>query len=453
MRELQNEFEQLGIHIPEILLPCHGTNMPKWSVIACDQFTSQPQYWGQTKKLVGSSPSTLNLVLPEIYLEKEDVESRISKINNTMKSYLDKEILTSHENCLIYVERQTRTGRIRKGLLAAVDLECYDYLPTSKSLIRATEGTVIERLPPRMKIRENAPLECPHIMLLLDNPNKTVIEPLSLKKELFEEAYNFELMQSGGNISGYIIKDKQTITNICSALQNLVDPDFFAQKYGLSKKTSPLLFAVGDGNHSLASAKAHWEKIKSSLSDDESCEHPARYALVEIVNVHDDSLVFEPIHRIVTNISPSTLFEKIADASGLKHSVDVSYFDSKQEMDTGYEAMKAEGKNHCIPFITKDGYGIMSVSNPSHNLETGTLQSLLDMVLTNEDEIKIDYIHGEDALFDLAQLPGCTGFLLPPMNKHDLFKTVILDGVLPRKTFSMGHAEEKRYYLECRKIR
>jgi uncharacterized protein (DUF1015 family) len=220
----------------------------------------------------------------------------------------------------------------------------------------------------------------------------------------------------------------------------------------LSEKTFPLLFAVGDGNHSLASAKAHWEKIKSSLSGDESCEHPARYALVEIVNVHDDSLVFEPIHRIVTNISPSLLFEKMISVSDLKHNIDVSYFDSKQEMNSGYEALKVDGKNHCIPFITEDGYGTVSVSNPSHNLEVGTLQELLDMVLADEIETKIDYIHGEDTLFDLAQLPGCTGFLLPPMNKHDLFKTVMLDGVLPRKTFSMGHAEEKRYYLECRKI-
>jgi hypothetical protein len=452
MEELYKAFEEFGIHIPEILLPCEGTNMTKWSVIACDQYTSEPKYWEKVRKLAGSSPSTLNLILPEIYLKEKDLDNRISKINSAMNAYLGREVLKSAGRCFIYVERQTRTGRTRKGIVAAIDLDRFDYSSKSESLFRPTEEIVEDRLPSRMKIRENASLECPHIMLLLDDPNKSVIEPLSINTDRYNRIYSFDLMQNGGHITGYSISDRQTLRSILAAFEKLVAPEFFTEKYGLNKGSSPLLLLVGDGNHSLASAKAHWENIKKTLPKDKITNHPAKYALVEIVNIHDDSLIFEPIHRMVTNINHTKLIEEMKKVPGYAHSIDVSYYDSRDDMKTQYEKLENNYKCHHIPFEAKEKCGILSVSMPVHDLPVGTLQTLLDSVSKNEKEIEIDYIHEDDTLSILSGNPGCTGFHLPPMDKHVLFKTIIQKGTLPRKTFSMGHAEEKRYYLECRRL-
>lgn len=442
-----NRFASLGIHIPEILLPTDKIDMAKWSVVACDQFTSELCYWNEVESIVGDNPSTYRLIYPEIFLEEENPENRIKAINDKMKEYLESHILNSHGPCFIYLERETSCTNLRKGLILAVDLEKYDYHKGSKSLIRATEGTVLERIPPRVKIRENASIELPHIMLLIDDDKKTVIEPLAAKKEYLDKIYDFDLMLNGGHIRGYRISDDEIIISILQAFEQLAcskgDDDI-------------LLFAVGDGNHSLASAKAHWENIKPSLSKSEITCHPARFALVEVCNVHDDGIVFEPIHRVVFGIDYSVLktymqeyFENLSDGSKLE----IIEYTDKSSMEENLKSMKSSLDAHVIPFVTSGTYGAIVVKNPVHNLEVGTLQSFLDSLMSRHVGIKVDYIHGEDVVMRLGRMENNIGFFLPSMNKHDLFKTVKMEGALPRKTFSMGEANEKRYYLECRKIR
>ncbi|HHV99531.1 MAG TPA: DUF1015 domain-containing protein [Clostridiaceae bacterium] len=442
-----NRFANLGIHIPEILLPAEDIDMTKWSVVACDQYTSELNYWNEVERIVGDNPSTLRLIYPEIFLEEEDQESRIKTINNKMKEYLESHILDSQGQCFIYLERETSCTNVRKGLILAVDLEKYDYHKGSKSLIRATEGTVLERIPPRVKIRENASIELPHIMLLIDDCNKTVIEPLADKKERLDKIYDFDLMLNGGHIRGYRINDDDTIISILEAFEQL------AYSKG---NDDVLLFAVGDGNHSLASAKAHWENIKSTLTLDEIACHPARFALVEVCNVHDEGIVFEPIHRVVFGIDYSILmsymqeyFEELSDGSKLE----IIEFTDTSSMEDNLKSMKSSPGTHVIPFVTSNTYGAVLVKNPVHNLEVGTLQSFLDSLTSRYAGVKVDYIHGEDVVMRLGRMENNIGFFLPSMNKHDLFKTVKMEGALPRKTFSMGEANEKRYYLECRRIR
>lgn len=439
----------VGVKIPEILLPQKDIDLGKWSVVACDQYTSQEDYWECVENTVGSSFSTLRLILPEVYLEKSDVEKRIQNINKKMADYLDEKVILPQKPGFIYVERKTSCQKSRKGLMLAIDLERYDYNKGSKALVRATEGTVIERLPPRVKIRENALLELPHIMLLIDDPGKTVIEPLSKLKETLTKAYDFELMMEGGHVEGYLVQNEELTLNILKALQKLADPESFKEKYG---ENNPLLFAVGDGNHSLASAKAFWESLKPSLGSDAKENHPARYALVEVVNVHDEGLDFEPIHRVVFGITPDLFINEM-----------ICYFNEKGEnaafksiccLDAIKKELSAPSKGiHRIPFITEKSCGIIEVQNPSHNIEIGTLQSFLDYYSSKNPECRIDYIHGEDVTEDLGQKEGNIGFFLPAMDKNDLFKTVIKDGALPRKTFSMGEACEKRFYLEARRIK
>jgi len=456
MKELKIVCEKIGMHIPDILLPSKNIDLTKWSVVACDQYTSQPEYWDEVGRIVDNSPSTLHLIFPEVYLEEGNADLRIEKINSTMEQYLNDNILTSLGACLIYVERQTIHGSLRKGLIAAVDLEKYDYNKGAQSLIRATEGTVLERIPPRVRIRQNAPIELPHIMLLIDDPDKTVIEPLTEKAFSFEKLYDFDLMMDGGHIKGYRISDEETIAGIVKALEILADKDKFDEKYNAGPDKGVLLFAVGDGNHSLASAKAHWENIKSTLTHDELSGHPARYALVEIVNVHDSGLIFEPIHRVVFNVKAEKLLNEAVSyyrsASGVTNA-SFHIYETKEQMYRELKIYRERKGIHAIPFIAGQSYGILVIVNPSSNLEVGTLQSFLDEFIKKNSNVKIDYIHGDEIVTTLGSQDGNVGFYLPPMNKHDLFKTVILDGALPRKTFSMGEAEEKRFYLECRKIR
>lgn len=446
-----NKTVKLGFQIPTILLPDKDINLSKWSVVACDQYTSQPEYWAEVKNIVGETPSTLKLTLPEIYLEEGNKEERIENINNNMKKYIDEGILVSQYPGFIFIDRKTSHAESRKGLIIAVDLEAYDFNKGSQSLIRATEGTVIDRLPPRVKIRQNAPLELPHVMLLIDDPEKTVIEPLSEKLHLLEKIYDFDLMMDGGHIKGYKLENKELIYEIENALEKLANADNFKSKYCVGPEKSILLFAVGDGNHSLASAKVHWENVKKTLSRKQMDLHPARYALVEVVNVHDDGLEFEPIHRVVFNINVKKLLDEIVTFCGTE-----AYhkeFESFEIMDKEIENIRNKKDSHVIPYIAKDTLGIIVVESPKFNLEVGTLQCYLDELVQNDKNVKIDYIHGEEVVKLLGSKEGNIGFFLPPMDKQDLFKTVILDGTLPRKTFSMGEAEEKRFYLECRKIK
>ncbi len=395
----------------DILLPdfskIDGT---KWSVVACDQYTSQPEYWDRVKKFVGDAPSTLGLMLPEINLSHGDEE--IPKIHSAMQKALS-DVLVKYPSAMILLERTQADGRIRRGIVGAIDLEAYDYSKTAKSPIRATEGTVIERIPPRVKIRRNAPIEMPHVMLLFDDPEKTVIEPLPTST--LHVLYDFDLTENGGHVKGYLLNgDLQS--RVTDALQKLCD----------LQGNSPLLFAVGDGNHSLASAKAYYEEIKAEIGD-EALTHPARFALTEIVNLHDGALDFEPIYRVVFSVDSEKLVTEFSDYAKNLHGT---------------------AEPQAFTVITADGELILTVEHPEFQLPVATLQAFLDA----HDGLAIDYIHGEDTLRTLAKKPNSVGFLFRGMQKEDLFPAVRADGALPRKTFSMGHAHDKRFYLECRRI-
>lgn len=393
-----------------ILIPSEGTNLTKWSVVACDQFTSQPEYWERVKTAVGDSPSTLNLVFPEVYLSEGD--GRIAKINATMEQYTADGIFDELLDSLIYVERTMADGRVRKGIVGCIDLEDYDFQKGSKSKIRATEGTVLERIPPRVKIRENATLELPHVLLLMNDSEKTVIEPIE-KGELI---YDFDLLENGGQLKGYLLSDFEAERVLC-AIDEL-------------EANSPdnLVFAVGDGNHSLATAKTCWENIKKTLTPDEQENHPARYCLVELENIHDEALEFEPIHRVVFGVNPKELISDL-----MAHYPESSYDDN--------------GGQH-IKFVIGEEEGDIYLRNTDSNLAVGSLQNYLDSV-----GAEVDYIHGAQVVRDLAKKDGNVGFLLFGMEKGELFDTVIKDGALPRKTFSMGEAWDKRYYFEAKKIK
>jgi Protein of unknown function (DUF1015) len=434
-------INDLGIQIPQVYLPRKGTDLTKWAVIACDQFTSQPEYWNAVEKIVGDAPSTLNLTFPEVYLEKPGGEERIKNIQFNMRQYMEDGILQPHDG-LVYVER-TVAGKTRKGIVLCLDLEAYDYNKGSASLIRATEGTIVDRLPPRMKIREGALLELPHILVLIDDPNRTVIEPLSAAKSKLEKLYDFDLMLESGHLAGYAV-DEELESKVVDALHGLANPETFATKYGIDKNQPVLLFAMGDGNHSLATAKAIWEKMKPQVGMD----HPSRYALVEVENVHDEGLEFEPIHRVLFGLKED-LFAELEKTLGANLTYNPVV--SAEEMVKAVDA--AMGEKQVIGLVGGGKeFGFLEISNPSSNLPVGTIQSFVDSFLKNGGAEKVDYVHGEDVTVKLGSQPNNAGFYLPGMNKSDLFKTVILDGALPRKTFSMGEAREKRFYMEARKI-
>ena len=417
----------------DILLP--KENFEKWSVVACDQYTSDADYWKRVEALVSDSCSTLRITLPEIYLEEGDVTERIEKINSTMYDYIKNDVLSEIKDSYIYTERSITNGKIRKGLIGAFDLEAYDFNKGSSSQIRATEGTVLERIPPRVKIRENAPLELPHIMILIDDRNDAVINSVLSAKKESNKLYDFDLMENGGHVCGYKVSGEDSVS-LVNALETLYDKNDFNNKYNVEDK--PLLvFAVGDGNHSLATAKTCWENIKKNLTPEEQENHPARYALAELVNVHDDSLEFEPIHRLLFDVD-TTLFE-----TEMK-----KFFEN-----SGLEIADTDAENGFTVVIGDKSVNY-KLTAPKFNLTVGDVQSFIDYYLKNvEATAKVDYIHGEVTVFNKVSEANTVGILLPAMAKNDLFRTVIVDGVLPRKTFSMGHANEKRFYLECRKIK
>lgn len=456
---MKHMLAKLGIAIPEVLFPGSEVALDKWAVVACDQYTSQPDYWGQVARFVGDSPSTLQLIFPEIYLGKEDEAVRVRRIQQNMLEYLEKGVLKPKEPGFIYVERETHTG-VRRGLVVALDLENYDYMPGSSSLIRATEGTVLERIPPRVRIREDAAVEVPHVMVLIDDPDCRVIEPLANNKSKLTKVYQTSLMMNGGKVTGYLVNDHGSLDNIVNGLTALTEPAYFARKYGADGRPL-LLFAVGDGNHSLATAKVVWEKIKAELKADPAIagldnilDHPARHALVELVNVHDPALVFEPIHRVLFKVNPEKFRQSLQTYYQSKDSeVSIEYYPGFAAMNDNITLLRRQNLNsHVIGFVNEDKFGAVTIKKPRYNLAVGTLQAFLDEYIKANPELKIDYIHGDSAVTELGSKPGNMGFYLPSMDKADLFKTVILDGVLPRKTFSMGEADDKRYYMECRRI-
>ena len=421
-------FDKLGFYPANILLP-KGCDMKKWAVVACDQFTSEPEYWESVEQQVGDAPSTLRLILPEAKLKDPNVDEYISGINASMYAYLEGGVFEELTDSLIYIERQQTDGKIRHGLIGMVDLEAYDFTPGSGALIRATEGTVLDRIPPRAKVRRNAPIELPHVMLLIDNPERTVIEPLTAAADSMEKLYDFELMQGGGHIRGFRLSAEQ-IDGVAQALLGLTEDAVMQRKYGVSG-VAPLLFAVGDGNHSLATAKACYEEKKQGAPESEWKNLPARYALVEVVNNHDDALQFEPIHRVVFDIDPAHLLGELRK--------------------TYPNAHEGKGEGHTIGVVYEGYDGAITVPDPAMQLAVGTLQSFLDGYLKTYGG-EVDYIHGDEVTRELGSKKGNIGFLLPAMGKEQLFKTVMADGVLPSKTFSMGHAQDKRYYIDSRKI-
>lgn len=396
----------------DILLPRAGISMEKWAVVAVDQYTSEPEYWRQVEEIVGDAPSTLRLTLPEVYLDQS--QQRTAQMQRAMRACLDDGVLEEKvSDGFILVERSTESG-VRLGLMACLDLEQYDYAAGSTSLIRATEGTVIERVPPRVKIRRGAALELPHVLMLLDDPACSVIEPLADRRDSLEKLYDFELIQGGGHLRGWKVAAEQ----VSEALDKLYEG------------CGGLFLAVGDGNHSLAAARAYWLELRQSLPEEQRASHPARYALAEIENLHSPAIQFEPIHRLLTGVDPEALlaeYEQTLDKQTLSGQT------------SGGQLLRA---------VT--GHGEREYCFAEHPLKS--LQAFLDAYLASHPEVKIDYIHGDEALRRLAGREDALGFMPCAFAKAELFPFIKKYGVLPRKTFSMGHAHEKRFYVEARKI-
>lgn len=431
------DWSKFGLHIPKIMLPKEGTDYFKWAVVACDQYTSEPEYWEKAEEIVGDAPSTLRLMLPELYLEKEGEAERIKAVRATMDKYLADGTLREMEPGAMFI-RRTAEGRTRLGLVIATDLEAYDFNKGSQSLTRATEGTVVERIPPRLRIRGDAPIEMPHILILIDDPDKTVIEPLADVQS--EVIYDTDLMLDGGHITGRFIKES-ALEGAQEALSALYDKA--EAKYGAGHV---IFQAMGDGNHSLATAKTAWENIKKTLSPEEIETHPARYALCEIENIHDEGIVFEPIHRVI-----------FANQEGMSGMELITRLVAHLDQFNGNAYLAEEGADvpegaFSIPYVTLTQKGIIVVEQPESKLEVGCLQAALDVMVKEEKVCGIDYIHGTEAVNKLSAREGNAGFFLPAMDKFMLFPAVAADGALPRKTFSMGEANEKRYYIEARYI-
>lgn len=429
------------IRLPKLLMPREGIDLSKWAVIACDQYTSQPDYWNNADSIVGDAPSALRLTLPEVYLEQPDVKERTAKIQDAMLRYQQDGTLTEYEPGMMLVERTTKSGT-RRGVVLSFDLEAYDYQAGSQSLIRPTEKTVVERIPPRLAVREGASLELPHIMLLIDDSDRKVIEPLFADKDAFRKAYDTDLMLNGGHLSGWFVPEGKETAALIERLNGLADPETFNKKYGLTGEHAVLPYAVGDGNHSMATAKANWERIKQDLSEEERQDHPARFVLAEVVNIHDDSLEIEGIHRVLFHIHPREVFQAADD-----------FFRLHGGMAYCGEPKSAPSTNvQSFPCMFHGEQVTLCIVDSPWALPVATLQNFLDDFLEKNPKSHIDYIHGADVVRELSQDARNMGFLLPDPAKEDLFRGVILDGVLPRKTFSMGEAQEKRYYMEARKI-
>ena len=415
-------FDRVGIRPARILLPAPAVPRETWACIACDQYTSEPEYWQKAFDRIGDAPSALRLILPEVYLKES--EQRIPAIHAAMASYLKEGLLVPGvDPGFVLCERTVPSGS-RLGLVCAVDLEQYSFEKGSLPLVRPTEQTIASRLPPRLVIRRGAPVELTHIMILIDDPGRTVLEPLRAKKDSLRKLYDFDLMLDGGHLKGWAVDQPADLDHVDSALNRLLD----------SLGENPLLLAVGDGNHSLATAKAYWNELREGLSEAERENHPARFALCEIVNIHDEALLFEPIHRVVTGTDPDALlagWQAYAAARGMT-------------LDA------VEG--HRFTVVSAKGDRIVTVGNPEGAIPCETIQKFLDDFLARHPEAEIDFIHGEQSLRTLANAPGAVGFLLPEIDKNSFFSDVKKLGVLPRKTFSMGEADEKRFYMEAKEI-
>lgn len=435
-------LEAFGLKLPEILLP-KDRNLGSWSVIACDQYTQDEGYWKRAEVAAGGRPSTLNLILPEVYLSRPDKADRIVRIKRTMTDYLSGGVFDAPEAEAVYVERTTAFGRVRHGLVIAVDLEDYEWKPGSRALIRATEATIPERIPPRKEIRSGAALESPHIMLLADDPSHSLIEGTGSLVKGGRPLYDGDLMLASGHITGWAVRDGEALAHLREALAVL-------KEAGTQADGSSFLFAVGDGNHSLATAKAVWDeyKAKAGLSGTEAENCPVRYALVEIVNIYDSGLTFEPIHRVVLGdeVNPDGLIANLEKSLGGKQR-DVAD-------PAGLEAaVRASKASFGFVYIGRDGRQRFTLLETGiTELAVSRLQPALDGYLSGKDCLELDYIHGSDEVFRLGGEPGAVSIMLPPIAKDSFFATISGRGPLPRKSFSMGEASEKRFYLECRRL-
>lgn len=424
----------------DILLP-DVDSMEKWAVIACDQFSSQPEYWKEVREYVGDAPSTLHMILPEAELGTEDEKEKIQKINQNMKDYIEQGVFKEYPDSFVYIERTLQNGNVRKGLIGMVDLEAYSYEAGSDSAIRATEKTVLERIPPRMRIREGAVLEFPHVQILCDDVEKTLIEPIGKMKSELTKLYEFDLMKDGGHIAGWLVQGdvKDGFELRLHAYERSLE-----DKY-MDVEGVPMTFAMGDGNHSLATAKACYEELKKNSPKKNYSNHPARYALVELENIHSSALEFEPIHRILTDVDPEDVLARLAAECGIGEN---GISAAEQESDA---AIDGSVNMHKIEWYSGEKSGTVYLDAGKSSLAVGVLQPFLDEYL-KEHGGEIDYIHGDEVLKDLAKKEQSIGFILPAMEKSQLFRGVMENGVLPRKTFSMGHAYDKRYYLEGRRL-
>ena len=391
----------------DILLP-RSADYEKWAVVACDQFTSQPKYWQELDSFVGDEPSTLRLIYPEVYLGEQNGDERIAKIHKTMAEYVADGVLQEHQNTFVLVKRTTAFGNTRLGLVAGLDLEDYCFTHPSHAQVRSTEDVVLDRIPPRLKIREGAPLELPHVILLIDDQKRCVLEKLAAKAN--DVLYDFELNMNGGHLTGFKIAANEALELFDAYAQDkLAAGDDF-------------LFAVGDGNHSLATAQAYWNEIKQTLSEEERKTHPARFALCEIENLYDEGIVFEPIHRFV--------------------------FGAGEELLEALKTIGGDGKIKAI--INGKEVGISVPQNCAEAISV--VQRTVEQYVAGHKDSKVDYIHGEDNLMQIAAANEGVALIMPSLRKDELFSYVSAHGTLCKKTFSMGEAQEKRYYVEAKHI-
>ena len=429
-------MEKTSCFMPaHILLPDASVPLGQWGCIACDQFTSDRDYWAKAEQAAAGGPSALRLILPEVYLGESDQQARVDQIHKAMEQY-DREVLTRAVDGFVYVERTLQSGRVRQGLVGRVDLEAYNYHLGSLPLVRPSEHTVEERIPPRMAVRRGARLETPHVMMLADDPDRLLIEPVGRQKEKLRPLYDGELMLGGGHVAGWAVEDPALIRQIEDAMEVLSSQETFLAKYPGAPNDRPMALAVGDGNHSLATAKAYWEELKKTLTPQQQKDHPARWCLAEVCNVRSDAVEIEPIHRVLFNTSYETVLLNLVTWSD-ENLAGIRFGDSFEQK---LRLMGPRDRCH------------LSFENPSAPLGVGTVDEFVEYFLENHPEARVDYVHDEAAVRSFCEKEGAVGMLLPAMRKGDLFRGVVLGGVLPRKTFSMGHAEEKRYYIECRRI-
>jgi hypothetical protein len=411
----------------DILLP-QNCDMTKWSVVACDQFSSQPEYWAALEAANAGVPSTLHLMFPEAYLETRDQFAEAEKINAEMERYLAEGVFRTLPDSYVYVERTLRTGEVRRGLLGVLDLDAYDYSKGSTSPIRATEGTIESRLPPRVRVREGAALEMPHIMVFIDDPENGVMGLLDREKAGLNALYDFDLSADGGHIRGWQVSGAAA-DKLEPAIDALSDPEMLRARYG---GAAPVIYAMGDGNHSLATAKKCWEAIKPGLTEAERETHPARYSLVELVNIHDPAIGFEPIHKVLFETDPAAALDELGGAlASLTGDADTC---------------------HTLRLVTAAGERELTVRGLTIGQLIGAAEDACQQYLSRHGG-KIDYIHNDDTAIGMGRRPDGAAILLPRMEKGELFPSIVRSGPFPKKSFSIGHAQDKRYYLECRKIR